>query len=379
MRQLLSLCARDTGSEPMYGLLEQALGTFARTADDASWQRLLHEAEQQGIAALLHKHLAELGTSPVPRCWRRLLHSLALRSRHANLTRNHAMAQILAAYDAADIRVLLVKGIALANSAYSEPGLRAMRDIDLLVGMDQIQQARDILGELGWATERHHDIPDDYYHLPPMVRLCDSLPVTIELHGYLLPLHGGYPRWPLEKSWDAGANGQLDGRLFRTLSLEETLYHVYLHGLQAPLTYEPLRLIHVADLVTLTEKYLEDIQWEQLRTIAPTLPAVLSRLHFLTPLRGGVLDRLGCDVSRKPAGIGLPYAGWPCRRPAKVAGGELWRLARDTLWPAEWWLQVYHGRLSGPGYWQARLLEHPRLLWRWVKAFRKSKKIASAV
>lgn len=369
MRQLLALCARDTGSEAMYSLLEQALAGFRQSATDASWRQLLHEAEHHGMAPLFYRHLGQLGGATLPPSSRRLLQSLYLRGRHAADIRNRAMADILAAYDAAGIRVLLVKGIALANSAYSEPGLRPMRDIDLLVARDQLAAARDILAGLGWQMEQHHDIPEGYYHLPPLVKILDGLPVTIELHGNLLPLHARYPRWPLERSWDTAATGQLHDRSYRTLSLEDTLRTVYLHGFQAPLTYEPFRLIHVADMVTLTEKYLDDIQWEQVLAAEPILPAVISRFHFLTPLRERVIEKLGCDIGRKPTGIGRPYQGWPRRRLADTNGGELPRLLLDTLWPPEWWLQVYHGRLSGIGYWQARLLIHPRMLCRWVRDF----------
>ena len=366
--KLLQLCARDTGHEAMYSQLEQLLAVIQKTAADSSWNKTLYAAEHEGLGPLLHKHLNHIGWGSVPQHFRRLLQSLFLRSKNASGIRNQAMQEVLTAYDAAGIQVLLVKGIALANFAYSDPGLRPMRDIDLLVSEDNLLPAQHILHDLGWQSE-NHDIPNDYYHLPPLTKTLDRLPVTIELHRNLLPLHARYPRWPFEKSWKAARAGKINGRVFHTLSLEDTLRTVYLHGFQAPLTYEPFRLIHVADMVTLAENYLDAINWEHLWAEEPILPAVLSRFHFLTPLQKCVINRLKLDIRHEPRGVGLPYSGWPYRRLADTDNKELMQLAKDTFWPSTWWMQVYHGYLAGFFYWQARLFEHPRILWRWAKDY----------
>jgi hypothetical protein len=368
MLKLLPLCARDYGHETMYSLLDQELTVLHKTPADSLWIQMLYDAEHHGLAPLLHKHINYIGWGAVPKRFKRLLQSLFLRSRYASSVRNQAIQEILTAYDAADIQVLLVKGIALANFAYSDPGLRPMRDIDLLVSQENILQAQHILHDLGWRSA-DHDISNDYYHLPPLIKILDGLPVPIELHRNLLPLHASYPRWPLEKSWNAAHAGKINDRAFRTLSLEDTLRSVYLHGFQAPLTYEPFRLIHVADMVTLTEKYLDAMNWEHIRVEEPILPAVISRFHFLTPLQERVIVRLNLDVRWKPRGIGLPYSGWPRRRLADMDSHAFMQLAKDTLWPSAWWMQVYHGHLAGFLYWHARLFEHPRMLWRWAKDY----------
>ena len=365
MAKLLQLCARDTGHAAMYSQLEQLLAGLQKTATDASWNQTLYEAEHQGLAPLLYKHLNHIGLGPVPKQFKRMLQSLFLRNRNAAGIRNQAMQEILIAYAAAGIQVLLVKGIALANFAYSDPGLRPMRDIDLLVSEDKLFQAQDILHDLGWQVQ-DHDIPSDYYHLPPLVKTIDGLPVAIELHRNLLPYQARYPRWPFEKSWGTAHAGTIGGRDFHTLCLEETLRSVYLHGFQAPLTYEPFRLIHVADMLTLTEKYLDAMNWENVRAEEPILPAVISRLHFLTPLPETVISRLQLDIRRKPKGVGLPYSGWPRRRLEDTDKKDLMQLAKDTLWPSAWWMQIYHGHLAGFFYWKARFWEHPKMLLRWA-------------
>lgn len=372
MREILSLCARNTGHQVMYSRLQQDLLIFQETAGADTWSQLLCEAEKQGLAPLLYHHSSRIDVQ-LPKDFRRLLHSLSLRSKQANVVRNRALAEIFTRYEAADIPVLAIKGIALCNFLYEEPGLRPMRDVDLLISENDLGAAQEILLDLDYLPAEQHDIPEDYYHLPPLVKIVTGLPVTIELHRNLLPFHPRYPLWPLEKSYVESRSFTINGITARTLSLEDTLQYVYLHGFQAPLTYEPYRLIHVADMVTLVEKYSEQINWKLLRKHWPAATNVLSRFHNLTPLQEEVISRCNLPVEEQQNQAdhvaGQPYQGWPQRLLKETDRGKLPQLVRDTLLPSRWWMQVYYGHLNGYGYWKACLFEHPREVWRWIKGY----------
>lgn len=366
IRTILALCSRDIGHDVMYARLDQALVAFQDQG--FSWDDLIHEAEKQGVAPLLYKHINSLDCT-IPDSARRLLQSLYLRNRRSNTIRNRAVAEIVTAYKAEKIDVLLVKGIALCNFAYSEIGLRPMRDIDLLVKKVDLAKAAKILFELGYVSAPDHDIPNDYYHLVPMGKTIDGLPVNIELHHNLLPFHPQYPLWPLERSYSTARELEINGTRALTLGLEETLWYVYLHGFKAPLTYEPFRFMHVADIVSLVEKFLGIINWQQVCKDAPTFLNSISRFHYLTPWQNNVTQQLELDVSDQPEGHGLPYTGWPLRKFKAVTKTEFIPLAKDTLWPCQWWLQLYYGHLRGPDYLKARFIDHPRTVWRWAKTY----------
>ncbi|MGX9727267.1 MAG: nucleotidyltransferase family protein [Candidatus Electronema sp. VV] len=158
-RTLLALCACDAEEEETLVRLERAAAAFRQTADDADWTLLLHEAEREGMAPLLHKHLGAVGWGGAPEPFRRALQSLRLRSRHANGIRSRATAEIISVCAAEGINLLAVKGIALADAVYSEPGLRPMRDIDLLLRHEDAARAEELLLTLGWQQEAGHDIP----------------------------------------------------------------------------------------------------------------------------------------------------------------------------------------------------------------------------
>jgi hypothetical protein len=351
----------------MYSGLNQALTTFQDRG--LSWESLIQEAEKQGISPLLYRHIRAIDFA-VPDKARRMLQGLFLRSRQSNIIRNRAAAEILNCFSLEGIDTLTVKGIALCNFAYSEAGLRPMRDIDLLVREADLERSEKILSDLGYLPDADHNIPDDYYHRVPMSRTIDGLPLSIELHHNLLPFHPQYPLWPLEKSYDTAMEFKINGITARTLCLEDTLWYVYLHGFQAPLTYESFRFIHVADMVSLVEKYLDTVNWQAVRKNVPTLLNVLSRFHYLTPWQDSVAAQLELDIGKRPGGTGLPFRGWPKRRLTAARKTGLLQLTKDTLWPSQWWMQVYYGHVRGGGYWKARLVEHPRQVWRWAKAYR---------
>ena len=367
IRRILGLCARERGHELQYAELESCLSEFGTTSQH--YQALVYEAEREGIAPLLNSHLTKIGVR-LPDSENRLLKGLCLRSNRANDIRNGAIAEILQLFEQKGLPVMLVKGIALSNFVYGTPGLRPMRDIDLLLPKEELEAASHILLEQGYTPDTDHDIPPDYYHLPPLTKTTGGLPVSIELHHNLLPLDGHYPSWPYGKSAESALTFDIDGTSAITLGLEETLWYVYLHGFRAPLTYEAFRLVHVADMVNLVERFLDRIDWDRASQLFPALPVVLSRLHFITPWTMDVTSRLGLVVDDRPQHSGVPYNGWPHRSFKGVEKTKWLELARDTLWPPSWWLQLYYGCLGGGDCIKSRIVDHPRTIWRWIKAFR---------
>ncbi len=366
IRTILGLCAREHGHQVMYASLQQSLANYA--AAQPAWENLVHEAERQGIAPLLYKHISEIGF-PLPDAIRRMLVALHLRSRRASSVRNIAISEILAAFRQEEIELLLVKGIALSHLAYGSPAYRPMRDIDLLTRKADLAKAERTLLDLGYQPDNIHDIPSDYYHLAPLTKSIQGLAVSIEVHHNLLPFHADYPLWPFEKSSETAQTFYIDQHLAQTLNLKDSLWYIYLHGFRAPLTYEEFRFIHVADIVNLVEGFHESIKWPELFSEYPALRTLLVCINHLTPWQEQQAALLEPDGTDRPSRPGSPYRGWPLRRLKTVRISEMSGLARETLWPSQWWLQLYYGVLDGPGYLKARFFDHPRQLWRWIKAY----------
>src|SRR5690554_5448713 len=124
--RLLVTCAGvESGPERCRRVMQAA----GRICD---WTNVADLAEAHGLAPLLHLHLQAAGVRP-PQPVRRQLQGLTLRHRRANQIHVQALAEILPAFATAGIPALVLKGAALAHLVYGRPGLRPMRDIDILV------------------------------------------------------------------------------------------------------------------------------------------------------------------------------------------------------------------------------------------------------
>lgn len=361
-REILGLCAREQGHAAMRDRLAAALDGFT------DWEALISLAERHSMAPLLHRHLNEAGVVP-PLEHRRSLQALALRHRHADTVRREALKEILTAFQRAGMPILLFKGAALARMAYSDGGLRPMRDLDILVRGADAPEAENLLKAIGYQPEVRFDIPDGHYHLVPLRKKLGGLHVHVEPHHNLLPFLPGYPLWPLDALIDTTQVFEIDGIPAKTLGREDLLWHVYLHGFAMPLTYEPFRFIHAADMVTLVEKELETMDWAHLRAERPRLLNALGALHHLSPWPGHVLEKLGIPLGRKPGGLGRPYEGWPRRHLRELGKESRLALLKATLLPPAWWLRMHYG--AGPGFalFRALLWEHPRAVFWWLRLY----------
>jgi hypothetical protein len=135
-------------------LLHAALDTDRRACDAfADWQRHIDwdddiEGGSLRLLPLVHANLSNLAC-PDPQ-----------RGRLAGIYRYHWCAaqthirsggHAIHLLKAADIPVMVTKGLALACSVYPSPALRPMSDIDLLVPLSDALRALDILTKAGWA------------------------------------------------------------------------------------------------------------------------------------------------------------------------------------------------------------------------------------
>lgn len=367
IRRILALCSRDRCRKEVSSRLRDSLVRFE--SYQGSWENLIYEAEIQGISPLLYKHAVSSG-HPVPPEARRLLQSLYLRHKRSNDIRNKTVADILTEFKKNGITTILLKGIVLSNTVYEECACRPMRDIDIFVDKRDAIDAQEHLFNLGFSREKNPEIGDDHHHLDPLVKTIEGLPLSIEVHRELLPEQLNDHSWCYEILSKTPETFSLCGIEAQTLSLENTLHYLYLHGLRAPLTYEPYRLIHVADLVSFVERNHEQINWSRLKERFPAVIDILSRLHFLTPWHPDVIGNLSLNVADNPASPGDPYCGWPLRAPNEIPACEMVQYVKDTIWPPQWWTQVYYGRINPIDYYKARFFEHPRTLWRWGKSYR---------
>ena len=352
---LLSLCARIKSNEADYQQL-------ARTAADfAAWEELVTQAELDGLGPLLYTHLQAAG-APLPPSVKRQLQGLYLRHRQANQVRAQVLGEILSCYRAAGIQALVLKGAALAHLLYPQPGLRPMRDLDLLVQKSEVRPAQQLLADLGFQAHLPQDETLPGKHLAAASRYTAGLSVSVELHHNLFNT-GSSASMEIGDLTGPPLPFTLGDSMAYTLGYEDLLWHLCRHLI---IVSQSIRLIWVADIVGLAERFVAEIDWERIERQSPFVLSTLSLLHFITPLSTTLLEKAPLKIGRRPAGVGLEFAGWPRLSLATQRHKGYRRILSDTFFPPAWWLRLYYGFGSARPLFWCRWVKHPLQILGWT-------------
>lgn len=148
------------------------------------WGKISWLAEWERATGVVWRRLHDLAPNAIPAdvamAWERLamvadFHALYLQERFVDTLR---------ALQDAGVEVILLKGAALAYSAYGGFTERPMGDVDLLVDPSQAQEAWDVAVSLGWTWDKAH-YPElsyrDHHHLPPLTD-ARRVGAKLELH-----------------------------------------------------------------------------------------------------------------------------------------------------------------------------------------------------
>ncbi len=323
------------------------------------------------MTPLLYKHLRD-ANAQVPR---EILRSLALLFRHhqnSAIVRLRVIEDILSILQNAAIPVILIKGIALCKTLYPDPALRPMRDIDILVAEDDAEKAQQLLLESGF-TLSGSEVPDGHYHLPPIECKADDITICIEIHRGLYPdFTPHYPGVDFAKLLETSRTIRIGKTTAQIFNHEEMLHYLYQHGLRAPITYEPYKLITIADLIAYVEKYGSEINWHHLEKRYPKVLIAISMLSHVTPWDQEKIPQQ--VVKTSPAKRKLsptPFTGWP-QQPLSTLrrSTSLWKICQNTFLPSRWWVNIYYGKSSVLGYLKALVTEHYKQLYQIAKLYK---------
>lgn len=352
LTRFLRLCARpewDAGRLP--ALADAAVRLTA-------WDELPPAADAHGLAPLVSWHCGQAGID-LPASVRRDLFAMGCLHRDANRARFRFLGEVIDAFNAAAIPVIVLKGAALAHLVYPSIELRPLSDIDLLVERSSVSRALAVLAHLrcavppvpGAGLERHH-------HLPAAVALVDGVEVRIEIHVNALTLDTpgtlafedmtGPPQPFVVGGQQAFAFGHAD-----------MLYHLCRHMAEPS---RLLRLIWIADIVGYATRYRDAIPWADLRRQYPFVLNALALVHLVVGLPGELLERVA------PAAADLRGVGRACKPLSEIfkPGRSVRDVWPDVFDPSDWWLRLYYGLDDRATLWWHRSVRHPVHVGRWL-------------
>ena len=335
----------------------ETLSSLASIIKD--WDRVIEQAEVHGLAPLLYHHLKRAATSiPIPATQK--LKALSLRHKRASQIRALALAELLERLEHDQIMVVFLKGAALARFLYPDPGLRPMRDIDILTSHAQAIKVQGILRELGYLAHDHHDgYLYDHHHLPNASRIQDGMTISIEVHHDAFS--GDVKHTLTTSSLHQPTQSLLVGDIPTfALGHVDMLRHLCQHSFEPAGHY---KLGALADIYGYIVKYYQEIDWDSLKQDEPILVNQLRTLHLLRPLPTVVETRLQPLPNNPLAGTGQ------CLIPLSLIRSSNKSLTKKTLailFPPKWWAYGFYGIDPNHSLWLNRIFSHPVTVLRWL-------------
>jgi len=164
----------------------------ALVASRPNWGAVGRLAEREKLLPVLWAHLrehAELVPEAVKKAFQRQAAVTEFRMAATETT----LQALLLELEAIGVRVMLLKGAALAATVYGSWTKRPMGDLDILVPAGDAERAWRHVRGLGWKLE--YENGDDFYgtfhHLPALVD-PSPLKVVLEVHRSMLPFGGPF-------------------------------------------------------------------------------------------------------------------------------------------------------------------------------------------
>ncbi|MDI6839429.1 MAG: nucleotidyltransferase family protein [bacterium] len=272
--------------------------------DDLDWAIVLDKAKANGISCIFYHYLKETNGSYIPK---RVLKELE-QEYYGNLTRNILMykelEQVLKMLNKNNIKVILLKGIALAELVYKNLALRPMSDVDLLVKKEKLPQIDEKMRAFGYSTN------EDYRSClqRSTVDCFNSIEyhkdtVSVHFHWHLvnstLPAFMYASKIDMEKIWNEAISVKVYGVGTLSLAPHHLLIHLSEHAGKPAHSFN--KLIFLYDIAKTIKTYEKELNWELLINEARRFNLdrplyyslyLTSKLIGLDNIPGDVLDEL---------------------------------------------------------------------------------------
>lgn len=241
---------------------ERSAELAALAARPLDWDWIQGRAEAERLAALLYAVLRPL---PVRGPILERLRPAWVSGRRQHLLGVEQLSGVLSTFEQEGVPVLTLKGPALGEALYPDPGLRPFADLDLLVRPADALRAISLLSALGYRhLDAGHSLPYElaWRHAAPFVGAAggpDRLP--IDLHWGLVDSPGIAPAPPIDHGelWERAVKVDAWDQPARGLGPEDLLIYLALHW---AVHHAFSGLIWGLDLALLLRRCGGNLDWE---------------------------------------------------------------------------------------------------------------------
>jgi len=220
-------------------LARDLLTTYLSTTSDTTYPYLAARLGigwllDQGVAALIWQRWQGRGTPDISAEFAACMQTVFYAAIGDAELRQRELQTVLQALHAKDIAVVAFKGAALAQTVYPDVACRPMGDIDLWLKAEQMEEATEVLEQLGYQARHKTTRP-----LALMIRSRNELPMYGTRSGSgLVELHWGvFPGEWLQRTtqiddpelWARARPATLAGQPALILSPEDNVMQVAVH------------------------------------------------------------------------------------------------------------------------------------------------------
>ena len=330
--------------------------------------KLAEEAENHGVAPLIEPMvawLAQAAPSPALENGRRVFLALAARHRRAAGVREACIDDLLAAFAAVGIPVILLKGAALAHLIYPRPDLRPMVDVDILIEPAYAAPAVAAVQALGYEFASAHSsrLGQRMHHLPVACLVREGVSLSLEIHRDAMSPNQGRSLTMATLTSEPQVVRRRNEKQAFALGHTDMLRHLARHA------FEParrIRLVHLYDLWRYAARLRSEIDWPHLAAEFPDVIVILRLVAYVFgphDFAGGDDPPFTAVPAPGPSGIGQGMIPLSEIAEARVAATA--KLAA-LFNPPAWWLHGFYGVPPEDSLVMVRAIRHPAMVARWI-------------
>lgn len=237
---------------------------FGKSVAGFEWERFYSQLDRHGVTSLAYANLRRMDGGIVPSEVSRRLREAYLGFSRRNLFLVSRLVRLLDLFQLANISVMPLKGLVLAEALYGDVALRQFDDLDLLVRKKDLSRAIQLLLGHGYAL-------DSALSWAPLETVIESnceltfrrkCGTNVDLHWEISPTD--HPFWfDTEILWSSPRHVTMAGRVVQSPCSESLLLFLCVHGAR----HLWMRLQWVCDVARLIETSHE-MNWPRVFELA---------------------------------------------------------------------------------------------------------------
>jgi Uncharacterised nucleotidyltransferase len=198
-----------------------------------NWNHIVQKAIASNVSPLLYKNcIKSKNKTAIPVDILAELKKIYLRTWMRNTKMNANFKTLIELFAANNIDCIPLKGVYLNVAVYGDLGLRLMSDIDVMIKESEIERAKDLMLENGWAyvkrtyrSKTHMEIDKSIAHDLYTLKKQNTL---IELHNGIHRRNKSY-NVTIADYWERSREGEFMGVKACFLNKTDVLLHLCLH------------------------------------------------------------------------------------------------------------------------------------------------------